>query len=214
MKEKIKLLYRIIIVIVTAIGLYLNFKFLTFEKGMLYFTNLSNLLCLIYFTVLVILMITKKARNSNAHYIIKGMVTVSVTLTMIVYNLLISSSSAASIFENHQLECNIVHIIVPLLVIFDYLIFAEKGHIKKEYPLIWSFVLIAYQAFVVIYTTNGGTFINGATYPYPFMDIDTYGAGKVTINMIVTFVFFLGYGNIIQLLDNKLGEKKAKKNDK
>lgn len=212
MKEKIKLLYRIIIVIVTAIGLYLNFKFLTFEKGMLYFTNLSNLLCLIYFTILVILMITKKTKNSDMHYIIKGMVTLAITLTMVVYNLLISSSSAASVFENHQMECNIVHIVVPLLVIFDYIIFGEKGHLKKEYPLIWSFVLIAYQLFVVIYTTNGGTFINGATYPYPFMDIDAYGVGKVTINMIVTFVFFLGYGNIVQMLDNKLGERKKKKN--
>ena len=211
MKEKIKLLYRIIIVIVTAIGLYLNFKFLTFEKGILYFTNLSNLLCLIYFTVLVILMITKKTKNSDMHYIIKGMVTLAITLTMVVYNLLISSSSAASVFENHQMECNIVHIVVPLLVIFDYIIFAEKGHLKKEYPLIWSFVLVAYQLFVTIYTASGGTFIDGATYPYPFMDIEAYGVGKVTINMIVTFVFFLGYGNIVQLLDNKLGERKKKK---
>ena len=211
MKEKIKLLYRIIIIIVTAIGLYLNFKFLTFEKGILYFTNLSNLLCLIYFTVLVILMITKRLKKNDTYYIIKGMVTMAITLTMVAYNLLLSSSSAASVFENHQLECNLVHIVVPLLVIFDYIIFGEKGHLKKEYPLIWSFVLIIYQIFVVIYTANGGTFINGATYPYPFMDIDAYGVGKVTINMIVTFVFFLGYGNIVQMLDNKLGERKKKK---
>ena len=211
MKEKIKLIYRIIIIIVTAIGLYLNFKFLTFEKGILYFTNLSNLLCLIYFTILVILMITKKLKRNNTYYIVKGMVTMAITLTMVVYNLLLSSSSAASAFENHQLECNIVHIVVPLLVIFDYILFGEKGHLKKEYPLIWSFVLIAYQAFVVVYTANGGTFINNSTYPYPFMDIETYGIGKTTINMIITFVFFLGYGNIVQMLDNKLGEKKKKK---
>lgn len=211
MKEKIKLIYRLIIIIVSAVGLYLNFKFLTFEKGILYFTNLSNLLCLIYFTVLVILMLAKKNKDNDMHYIIKGMVTMAISLTMIVYNLLISSSSAAAIFENHQLECNLVHIVVPLLVIFDYILFGKKGRLKKEYPLIWSFVLVAYQLFVVIYTINGGTFINGATYPYPFMDIDTYGIGKVSINMIVTFVFFLGYGNIVQMLDNKLGERKKKK---
>ena len=44
------------------------------------------------------------------------------------------------------------------------------------------------------------------------MDIDTYGAGKYTISMIIAFVFFLGYGNIVQMLDNKLGEKKKNTN--
>ena len=208
MKEKIKLIYRILIVIVSAIGLYLNFKFLTFEKGILYFTNLSNLFCMIYFLVLVILMITNKVKRNDTYYIFKGMVTMAITLTMIVYNLLLANSSAAGAFANHQLECNIVHVVVPLLVIFDYIIFGEKGNLKKEYPIIWSFVLVAYQLFVTIYTANGGTFIDGATYPYPFMDMEKYGAGQVTINMIVTFVFFLGYGNIVQMLDNKLGKRK------
>jgi len=59
MKEKIKLLYRILLVIVAAIALYLNFN-LFGVKGLLYFTNLSNLLCLIYFTVLIILTLLKK----------------------------------------------------------------------------------------------------------------------------------------------------------
>ena len=208
MKEKIKLIYRILIVIISAIGLYVNFKFLTFEKGILYFTNLSNLLCMIYFLVLVILMITNKVKRNDIYYIFKGMVTMGITLTMIVYNLLLANSNAAGVFANHQAECSIVHIIVPLMVIFDYIIFGEKGKLKKEYPLIWSFVLIAYQLFVTIYTANGGTFIDGSTYPYPFMDMEKYGAGQVTINMIVTFVFFVGYGSIVQMLDNKLGKKK------
>ena len=121
MKEKIKLIYRIIIVIVSAIGLYLNFKFLSFEKGILYFTNLSNLLCLIYFLVLVILMLTKKVKRDDKYYIIKGMVTMAITLTMVVYNFLLRSTEAGNIFINHQLECNLVHIVVPLLVIFDYI---------------------------------------------------------------------------------------------
>lgn len=208
MKEKIKLIYRILIVVVSAIGLYLNFRFLTFEKGILYFTNLSNLFCMIYFLVLVILMLTNKVKRNDTYYIFKGMVTMAITLTMIVYNLLLANSSAAGSFANHQFECNIVHIVVPLLVIFDYIIFGEKGNLKKEYPIIWSFVLVAYQLFVTIYTANGGTFIDGSTYPYPFMDMEKYGAGQVTINMIVTFVFFLGYGNIVQMLDNKLGKRK------
>ena len=206
MKEKIKLLYRIIIVIVTAIGLYLNFKFLTFEKGILYFTNLSNLLCLIYFTVLVILMITKKLKRNNTYYIVKGMVTMSITLTMVVYNLLLSSSDGLGVFTNHQLECNLVHIVVPLLVIFDYIFFAEKGHLKKEYPFIWSTVLIAYELFVIIYSSLGGTFIGGIKVPYVYMDVEKYGLFRVLINVFVVYIFFIGFGNIVLFLDNKFSK--------
>ena len=59
-KRKLALLYRIIIVIVSSIALFVNFKLMTFRLGILYFTNLSNLLCLLYFLVLVIEMILGK----------------------------------------------------------------------------------------------------------------------------------------------------------
>ena len=52
-KRKLALIYRIIIVIVSSIALFVNFKLMTFRLGILYFTNLSNLLCLLYFLVLV-----------------------------------------------------------------------------------------------------------------------------------------------------------------
>ena len=42
-KRKLALLYRIIIVIVSSIALFVNFKLMTFRLGILYFTNLSNL---------------------------------------------------------------------------------------------------------------------------------------------------------------------------
>ena len=59
-KRKLALLYRIIIVIVSSIALFVNFKLMTFRLGILYFTNLSNLFCLLYFLVLVIEMILGK----------------------------------------------------------------------------------------------------------------------------------------------------------
>ena len=54
MKEKISLIYKILIVIVSAIALYLNFKLYSFRQGILYFTNLSNLLCFIFFLGVII----------------------------------------------------------------------------------------------------------------------------------------------------------------
>ena len=207
MKETIKLIYRFLIVIVSAIALYLNFKLLGFKEGIIYFTNLSNLLCFIYFTILIIMTLLKKVKRNDTYYIIKGMVTMAITITMFIYNILLTSNGMA-VFEGHELECNLVHLVVPLMVILDYIIFGEKGNLKKEYPIIWSLVLILYQIFVIIYVAFGGTFMNGATYPYFYMDINKYGTFGVLFNLLIIYIFFVGYGTIVQKIDNKLGKKK------
>ena len=207
-KRGVALIYRIIIVIVTLIALYLNFKLLSFRMGILYFTNISNLLCLIYFLILVIMMILKKEKNDDLHYIVKGMVTMCITLTMFVYNFILVGDK--SVFENHMLECNLVHVVVPLLVIFDYIIFGVKGNLKKIYPFIWTMVLFIYQIFITIYMILGGEFANGAKYPYFYMDTSKYGVLGVFFNTLIILVVYIVYGKLIQVLDNKIGKKNIK----
>ncbi len=202
-KRNFTLVYRIIIVLVTLVALYLNFKLLTFKTGILYFTNLSNLLCFVYFLVLVIMMILKKDKDDELHYIVKGMVTMAITLTMFVYNFVLASDSNA--FHDHMLECNLVHLVVPLLVIFDYIIFGVKGNLKKSYPFIWTGVLFAYEIFIMIYIFLGGTFANGDKYPYFYMDVTRFGILGVILNSIVILLVYIIYGKLIQVLDNKVG---------
>lgn len=205
-KRNIALVYRVVIVVVSAIALFLNFKLFTFKIGILYFTNFSNLLCLLYFSVLVICMILKKERNDDLHYIIKGMVTMAITLTMFLYYFILNSNAVA--FKNHMLECNLVHLVVPLLVIFDYIIFGIKGNLKKNYPFIWSAILFIYQIFITIYMMFGGKFANGDSYPYFYMNVSKYGVLGVFINILIILIVYIVYGKIIQVLDNKLGNRK------
>lgn len=205
-KRNIALVYRVVIVVVSAIALFLNFKLFTFKIGILYFTNFSNLLCLLYFSALVICMILKKERNDDLHYIIKGMVTMAITLTMFLYYFILNSNAVA--FKNHMLECNLVHLVVPLLVIFDYIIFGIKGNLKKNYPFIWSAILFIYQIFITIYMMLGGKFANGDSYPYFYMNVSKYGVLGVFINILIILIVYIVYGKIIQVLDNKLGNRK------
>ena len=207
MKDKIKLIYRFLIVIISSIGLYLNFKLFGFKEGVIYFTNISNLLCLIYFTILIILTLTKKLKKNDTYYIFKGMITMAITITMLIYNILLTTDGSMTAFNGHELECNLVHLVVPLMVIFDYIIFGEKGKLKREYPIIWSLVIVLYQIFVLIYISLGGTFIEGAIYPYFYMDVNRFGIIGVTINLLIIYIFFVGYGTIVQFIDNKLGKR-------
>ena len=210
MKEKIKLIYRIFIVIISAIALYLNFELLGFKEGIIYFTNLSNLLCLIYFSILIIMTLLKKVKRNDIYYIIKGMVTMAITLTMFIYNILLSANGMG-VFEGHELECNLVHLVVPIMVILDYIMFGKKGNLKKEYVIYWCLGLFGYQVFVMIYSLLGGTFADGASYPYFYMNTEKYGVFGVFINTLVILIIYVLYGLLIQKLDNLVGNRKNNK---
>lgn len=207
MKNKLDLLFKIIIVVVSGIGLYLNINMSSFKESIIYFTIQSNLLCFIFYFITVILMLTKKLKKNDLYYILKGMVTMGITITMFVYQLALSSDGGMGAYIGHDLECNFVHLYTPLLIIFDYIIFGEKGHLKKNYPFIWSWILIAYTLFNIIYVLLGGTFFGGLKYPYSYMNVEELGLVRVFINCLVIYVFFVGYGSIVQWLDNKLGDK-------
>ena len=207
MKEKLSLLFKIIIVIVSGIGLYLNFNLLSFRNSIIYFTIQSNLLCFIYFLALVILTIIKKLKKNDFYYISKGMVTMAITITFIVYHFVLVPEGGLDAYVGHELENNFVHLFTPLLVIFDYIIFGEKGHLKKSYPFIWNFVLVAYVIFNVVYVLIGGRFANGSCYPYPCMNIDNLGLIRTSINCLIIYVAFLVYGYIVLWLDNKIALK-------
>ena len=203
MKNKLSLFYKILIVVVSSIALCLNFKVIPFKQNILYFTIQSNLLCFIFYLVIVILKMLKKEKKNNFYYIIKGMVTMAITITMVVFQMVIATNSLG-IYENHLFECYLVHIVVPLLVIFDYIIFGEKGNLKKSYPFIWSLILVFYTIFTSVYAFLGGKFIDGTSYPYFYMNIDKYGILRVSINCVIVYICFVVYGMIIQKLDNKL----------
>lgn len=206
MKNKFSLFYKILIVVVSSIALWLNFKIMPFKEGILYFTLQSNLLCCLYYFVITVLKLLKKEVKNNFYYITKGMVTMAITVTMIVFQTIIYQTDMG-VYENHLFECYLVHIVVPSLVIFDYIIFGEKGNLKKSYPFIWSLVLIAYLFFYIIYISNGGLFSNGTKYPYVFLDLDKYSAFHVVVNCVIVYIAFIGLGFLIQFLDNKLANE-------
>lgn len=207
MKEKLSLIYKIIIVIVSGIGILLNLKAFTPSGALVYYTIQSNIWVFVFYLIIVILKIIKKEEKNNIYYIFKGMVTMAITITMFIYQIILSTDSGMIAYQNLELECNLVHLITPLLVMSDYLIFGEKGNLKKSYPFIWSLTLVFYLIFQILYAAIGGTFFGDEAYPYFFMDIDRFGIWGVLTNCLLVYLFFIIYGILVQVIDNKLAKK-------
>lgn len=203
LKEKFSFLFKLIILIVCGIGLYLNFK-IGSSKMLLYFTILSNLMCFIFYLIAFILRLCNKLKKNNFYYIFKGMVTMSIIATMLVYWFLIAPSGNLGIYENHMTECRFVHLYTPLLIMIDYLIFAEKGNLRKNYSFIWSSVLIGYIIFVFIYSSIGGKFINDLKYPYKFLDIEANGIIKTSLICASVYIIYMILGSLVYYFDKKI----------
>lgn len=202
MKNKISLIYKILILIVSGIGLYMNFNLIGIKNALPFFTILSNIFCFLLYLVIVILELIKHLKKNRHYYIIKGAATMAISITMLVFQFLIAPNGLG-VYENGILACEFVHLIVPIMIILDYFIFAEKGHITSNYPLYWSGMLLLYLIFVIIFVYTGHTF-NGEKFPYFFLDIDELGFVGVLKYSIVIAIFYTGCGFIVYMIDKKL----------
>lgn len=205
--SKVQLIYKLLIVISSAIGLFLNFRLAPVSDMLLYFTTISNLGIFIFYLVSFILYAFNKLKDNKAYYIIKGMLTVNITLTLAVYNFVITGGE---LYDNNMLACSFVHLITPGLVIVDYILFGKKGNLKYSYPWIWSLSIILYTVMCCVYVALGGVFADGNSYPYPYMNYKQYGYLGVAFNCSLIYAIYMLYCYLIVFLD-KLSAKENRK---
>jgi len=203
-KHKLELLYRIIIVIVSGTGLYLNFKLASPKKMLLYFTIISNIMVFLFYSTTTLLDLIQKLKKSHFYYAIDGIVTVFIILTMCVYQIALTDTP---IYSNHLLECSFVHIITPMLVLLYYFVFTEKGHMKKYYSIIWIIPLFIYAFFVQVYSHFGGRFLDNQKFPYPFLDVDKNGYIHVLMICVLFIIALLMVGEIAYYTDKYLEKR-------
>lgn len=210
MKKNVSVIYKLLVLLSLGIGLYLNFKFISFKSGVVYFTLQSNILCFVFYVFLIVYLLMygnyKKFNYDNNKYIIlRGLIAANITLTMVIYTFL-ELTNNVSVYDGHLIECLFVHYISPIMIILDYILFDKKGKMKWHYPLIWGIVPILYGIFNIIYTLSGGSFVEGK-YAYAFFDVDRFGLGGVIINGILISVIFLMINCVVVYFDRKAGEK-------
>jgi len=152
----------------------------------LYFTVLSNILCLVWFVVLAVATgrdISRHGpRGASAPWPrFSGAVMMSITVTMIIYLVILvpEAFTQNTGYTPFTLTDDLIHIVTPVLTILDWLLFLPKGSFRWYDPPLWALLPYAYLGFAFVYGGFGGTFGGGSPYPYPFMEVDRLGVGGV-----------------------------------
>lgn len=208
MNKKISLIYRAFLVLIGLYGLYLNFfnGYSNIGEMLHYYTILSNILVIGFF---IFLIINYKKNKDYPH--LKGAVTMAITVTFLIFHFILNPAMFDMIGTGYN-PLNpsnlIVHYIVPIMAILDWLLFDIKGRYTKTDPLLWLSIPFIYFIVMTINGLLGYTFTGGSHYPYFFMDWDKLGAVKVLEYVLLIIVAFTILGYIYYGIDRLLKKKK------
>lgn len=220
-KKNFELIYRIIFIIISLVGIIIHFDindrdYNTHEFS--FFTIQSNIFCLVVMCILLIKHFSKKDERSKLMIYFKGMALSSIICTFLVYHFA-ECRIVYPIYEKGlfsiPLESLLAHYIVPLMYVLDWLIFQPKGYFKFQYTITWlAFPLFYILCFFTRCRCNEpSAFINVPKYPYFFLDYETLGYFKCFSYIGILLGIFLMINTLIVFADYLMFKFFSKKNN-
>ena len=215
-------MYRLVFVLLCQTGIVLQyaivFKIGKVEMLSCYYTMHSNFICLAYF---LWLLIRRDGKRENPT--LKGAVVVCILVTGIVYHFMLNGAMEAGVgavgeVSRMDVVANaLVHYVVPIMTLVDYILFTPKGFMTRSAPALWLFIPIAYVAFALVRAEVSDGMFAGfsglSRYPYPFLDVDQFGAEKVAAMVILILAAIMVLGFLLVGMDYALGKANRKKAD-
>jgi hypothetical protein len=210
----VALVYRIVALVVILAGVVRNADLLTGSPSwtsFLYFTMVSDLICLAWMLLLVLRTVRDLRRTGpigtstpSARW--GGAVMMAITVTMLIYVVvLVPTRIDAGDTDIYSLTDTLIHIVTPALIIADWLLFVPKGAFRWVDPLLWTLIPFAYLGWSVVYGALGGEFEPGERYPYPFLNVDALGIGGVITWIAALTVALVAVGFVYVAIDRVLG---------
>jgi len=210
-KKTACIIFNILLFICVGTGLALIIIKFDLLSALFYFTVQSNILCMIMAGITLVYAIKKNKSKNGAYVFFKGMALVSILLTFFVYNFILKP------FVNDQSEplySILLHLVVPLMMLGDYLFFEEKVNFKIWYPFGWALFPVFYAGFIALYNLGGLYKLFGDTsvkFPYFFLDYQTYGLVKVGLWVLLIAACFIAFSFLLLVFNNILLRRKINK---
>jgi hypothetical protein len=183
-----------------------------------YFTNISNFLC-VGVMIAALIQTAKKKEDSyvTAVPMLKFVGMLGILLTFLVFNIMLAGAEGRDPQLNWRIGSLTFHVVLPIMYIADWFLFYERKKSKWYYPVVSAGFPLAYALFLLIHAailkfdstilTPTGTGI--LIYPYFFVNLDTQGIDGVLMWVAILAVVFVAVGFGFFGLD-RLGKKREK----
>jgi hypothetical protein len=144
---------------------------------------------------------------------LSAFVTFAVFVTMLIVWFILAPTITQGTYSLLALDNLAVHLITPLLMLFDYILFTERGKLKRYDPLVCAIIPYVYMAEAMTLGLTHSVRYDSlgihSYYPYMFLDIDRFGPWVILMVAVLT-LFFLTIAFFWRRLDRKLGQRKKK----
>ncbi len=179
-----------------------------------YYTILSNIACLVFFSMSHIAgERALKAGTRDFAWLprAEGAFVFCIAVTGIIYAVMLAPADIAS--GNFLTFKNLVlHYVGPAMVLLDWLLFSPKGRFRAFDPLRWLLIPLGYFGYILLRSTFAGNIGGtGSRFPYGFIDPAVQGGwGKMFWGVAEIAVGMAALGYIIYLVDWLLSRRKTK----
>ena len=203
---------------IACLGIFDNINLFRWDFYV-YFTNISNFLCL--GVMLAALIQTAKKKEDSyvtALPLLKFVGMLGILLTFLVFNIMLAGEEGRDPQLNWRIGSLLFHVVLPVLYIADWFLFYERKNCKWYYPLASAGFPLAYAVFLLIHaailrfdssiltpTPNSTTPL---IYPYFFVNIDKQGVPGVLMWVAILAVVFVAVGFAFLGLDKVKKENK------
>ncbi len=206
----IQVIYKTIYVTLGVIGIIGSLGYFDWEFNStfyVFYTNLSNYIC--FGVILASLIVSVKAAKKHEDGFcttapnFKFLCVILILVTCLVYNFLLTGGKTASDYFG-SLSNLLLHLILPIMFVLDWVLFNEHGKLKWYHPLLSTVMPLVYV--VLIFIRAGIISACGLTseviYPYFFLNVETLGVGGLFMWLAILVAAFVALGYIIFGLDH------------
>ena len=168
-----------------------------------HFTNLSNYLCIgIVFAELIQTIKKKTDSYVSVAPFLKFIGALAILLTFLVFNFLLAGQPDRDPQANWRISSISFHVVLPIMYVFDWILFYEHKKIRWFYPLVSVVFPAIYVIFIYVRAAILG-FNPDAPYIYPyfFLNLETQGVSGVTKWIVILFAGFIAMGFIFYIID-------------
>ena len=184
-----------------------------------YFTNISNFLCLgVMFAALI-----QTAKKKDDSYVttapmLKFIGMLGILLTFLVFNLMLAGAADRDPQLNWRIGSLLFHVALPIMYVADWFLFYERKKSKWYYPLasigfpLGYVLFLLIQAVILKFDSSILTPTGAKTpliYPYFFVNLETQGP-MVLVWIVALAAVFAAVGYAFYGLD-RLGRKNSEK---
>ena len=163
---------KLIVIVSAAVGTVLSAKgargsiFMNGSRAFMFFTIQSNILIALICAVGLCLLLRSRP-VSRAWYVVKLTGTVSITLTGVVFAVMLAPLLGSMAWN---VQNTLTHVVVPLAAVADFFVIAAGAGIPKK-SIIWVLLPpLLYVIYAAVGFVRGWEFIKGQNYPYFFLN--------------------------------------------